>query len=490
MAVLALAVRELPGTDSAVTFGGSQLLHDLQPGTVLPVQGLPLACRVSTGLPGPVTGIGFGLPGTRQLSVGSLNQRRSLRTGLVAFRPCRLSDPGGLRGLLPGTDPGGLSISAGTRNRLGQLQPRLFSRLARVTGPGLGRLPAPVRGGGLLQRGTHLLLCLRGLRLGGDSTRLSAAPGRFRLGQLHGHHLRIQRRSLLAGHLEQGPGLRDQRRQRAERITSLLRRHRNAAGGGPGRVVETPRAHVTAKQASPAAASHRNQVPAAGPLAHTLAGIPGQARHGQRRAGGHLSHEKFLSFLITISLGNEEEENAPVNDDDHETPGHGPQSRFPSPAGAGAGLTSRQGKAAAAAPGPASERPRDASRPASRVPRQQRSKQPHGTGQPNASGRPPPSPLPLLPGRVPIPQPRHNSTQMPQASTIQNQACTRSRPPRAEHIGRVRRDKARHPVRQLHLQMRHPVHVPERVGPNPAPAQRMSQRRDHDLARQQGTETS
>ena len=102
----------------------------------------------------------------------------------------------------------------------------------------------------------------------------------------------------------------------------------------------------------------------------------------------------------------------------------------------------------------------------------------------------PPSPLPLLAGRVSLPQPRHHSTQMPQASTIQNQACARSRRSRAEHIGRVCRDKAGHPVRQLHLQMRHPVHVPERVGPNPAPAQRMSQRRDHDLARQQGTETS
>jgi len=240
MAVLALAVRELPGTDSAVTFGGSQLLHGLQPGPVLPVQGLPLACRVIPGLPAPVTGIGLGLPGTRQLSVGSLNQRCSLRTGLVAFCPCRLSDPGGLRGLLPGTDPGGLSISAGTCNRPGQLPPRLFSRLTRVTGPRLGRLPAPVRGGRLLQRGTYLMLCLRGPRLSGDSTRLSAAPGRFRLGQLHGYRLRIQRRSLLAGHLEQGPGLRDQRRQRAERITGLLRRHRNAAGGGPGGVVETP----------------------------------------------------------------------------------------------------------------------------------------------------------------------------------------------------------------------------------------------------------
>ena len=325
VAVLALAVRELPGTDSTVTFGGSQLLHGLQPGPVLPVQGLPLACRVIPGLPDPVTGIGFGLPGARQVSVGSLNQRRSLRTGLVAFCPCRLSDPGGLGGLLPGTDPGGLSISAGTRNRPGQLPPRLFSRLTRVTGPRLGRLPAPVRGGRLLQRGTHLLLCLTGPRLGGDSTRLSAAPGRFRLGQLHGHRLRIQRRSLLAGHLEQGPGLRDQHRQRAERITRLLRRHRNAAAGdGPDSVVETPRARVTAKQASPAAASHRNRVAAAGPLAHTLASVPGQARHGQRRAGGHLSHEKVpLSFLITISpQGNEKE--SPANDGDRDRPGHGP----------------------------------------------------------------------------------------------------------------------------------------------------------------------
>jgi hypothetical protein len=49
VAVLALAVRVLPGADSTVTFGGSQLLHGLQPGPVLPVQGLPLACRVIAG---------------------------------------------------------------------------------------------------------------------------------------------------------------------------------------------------------------------------------------------------------------------------------------------------------------------------------------------------------------------------------------------------------------------------------------------------------
>ena len=475
VAVLALGVRELPGTDSTVTFGGRQQLHGLQPGLVLPVQGLPLASRVIPGLPGPVTGIGFGLPGARQLSVGSLNQRRSLGTGLVAFRPCRLSNPGGFRGLLPGTDPRGLSISAGTRNRLGQLPPRLFSRLARLTGPGLGRFPAPVRGGGLPQRGTHLLLRLRGPRLGRDSPRLSAAPGRFRLGQLHGHHLRIQRRSLLAGHLEQGPGLRDQRRQRTERITRLLRRHRNTADRGPRSVMETPRAHVTAEQASPAAASRRNQVPAARPLAHTLAGVPGHARHGQPRAGAHFSHGRFLSFLITISLQGNEKENAPVNRGDHETPGHEAASQ------------QANGRHATHAR-PARPESRDNSAAPSRL--RQGSKQPHGTGHPSRQRQAPPSPLPLLADRVSIPQPRHHSTQMPQASTIQNQACARSRRPRAEHIGRVCRDKARHPVRQLHLQMRHPVHVPERVGPNPAPAQRMSQRRDHDLARQQGTETS
>ena len=110
-------------------------------------------------------------------------------------------------------------------------------------------------------------------------------------------------------------------------------------------------------------------------------------------------------------------------------------------------------------------------------------------GTPTASGEAPTSPLPC-PGGIPAPQARHHSTQMPQASTIQNQARACSRRPGAEHIGRIRRDKARHPVRQLHLQMRHPVHVPVRVGPNPVPAQRMCQRRDHDLARQQGTETS
>jgi hypothetical protein len=38
--------------------------------------------------------------------------------------------------------------------------------------------------------------------------------------------------------------------------------------------------------------------------------------------------------------------------------------------------------------------------------------------------------------------------------------------------------------------MRHPVHVPHRIGPQPGPMQRMRHRRDHHLARQPATETS
>ena len=152
VAVLAFGVRELPGAGGPVTFGGGQLLHGLQPGPVLLSQGLPLAGRILTGLPELFTGTGFGVAGAGQLSVGSLDQRRSPGTGQVTFCPCRLGDPGGFHGLLPGTDANGLAISACTRYRLGQLGPRLVSHLARMTGPGLGRLSAPVRGGCLLQR--------------------------------------------------------------------------------------------------------------------------------------------------------------------------------------------------------------------------------------------------------------------------------------------------------------------------------------------------
>ena len=70
----------------------------LQPGLVLPVQRLPLPGRVIAGLPGLITGVGFSLPGPGQLGLGSTNRRRGLLTGLIAFRPCRLSDPGGFGG--------------------------------------------------------------------------------------------------------------------------------------------------------------------------------------------------------------------------------------------------------------------------------------------------------------------------------------------------------------------------------------------------------
>ena len=80
--------------------------------------------------------------------------------------------------------------------------------------------------------------------------------------------------------------------------------------------------------------------------------------------------------------------------------------------------------------------------------------------------------------------------QAAETSAVQDQAGARHRLLRTRHIDRLYRYQARQPVRQLHLQMRHPVHVPERVGPKPAPVQRMRHRHDHNLARQQGTETS
>ena len=80
--------------------------------------------------------------------------------------------------------------------------------------------------------------------------------------------------------------------------------------------------------------------------------------------------------------------------------------------------------------------------------------------------------------------------QAAQAFAIQDQASTRTTRLRAERIGRLRSHQARHPVGQLHLQMRHPVHVPHCIRPQFAPIQRMRHRRDHHLARQPGTETS
>ena len=96
---LALSVQALLGAQGAVTLGCGELPGCLQPGLVLPVQRLPLPGRVLPGLPGLFPGVGFGLPGPGQLGLGSTDRCRGLLAGLIAFRPCRLSDPGGFGGL-------------------------------------------------------------------------------------------------------------------------------------------------------------------------------------------------------------------------------------------------------------------------------------------------------------------------------------------------------------------------------------------------------
>ena len=221
--VFAFGVQQLLGADGTVTFGGGQMPGSLQPGPVLLGQGLPLPARVIAGLPDLIAGIGFGLPGAGQLGLGGMNQRRSVLTGPVTFRPRRLSGSGGLRDLPGSAGLGGLGIGVSTSDRLGQLPPRLRGRLTSATGPARGGLPAAIRGLRRFQRRKHLLLSLGGTRLGGHRTRLGAAPGRFRLGQLHGHRFGIQRRGLAAGQRDQGTRLPDQRLQRAERVTGLLR---------------------------------------------------------------------------------------------------------------------------------------------------------------------------------------------------------------------------------------------------------------------------
>jgi hypothetical protein len=218
--VLAFAVQQLLSTDGTVTFGSGQMPGSLQPGPVLLSQRIPLPDRVIASLPDLIAGTGFGLPGAGQLGIGGMNQRCSALTGPVAFSPRRLS---GLRDLPGSAGLGGLNIGASTSDRLGQLPPRLRGRLTCAADLALGGLPAAIRGLRRFQRRKHLLLSLGGTRLGGDRPRLRAAPGRFRLGQLHGHHLRVQRRDLPACQRDQRTRLPDQRRQRAKRVTGLLR---------------------------------------------------------------------------------------------------------------------------------------------------------------------------------------------------------------------------------------------------------------------------
>jgi len=221
--MFAFGVQQLLGADGAVTSGGGQMPGSLQPGPVLPVQRLPLPDRVIAGLPDLLAGIGLGLPGAGQPGLGGMNQRRSVLTGPVTFRPRRLSGSGGLRDLPGSAGLGGHGIGVSTGDRLGQLPPRLRGRLTSAAGLALGRLPAAIRSLRRFQRRKHLQLSLGGTCLGGHRARLSAAPGRFRLGQLHGHRFGIQRRGLPAGQRDQGTRLPDQRRQRAERVTGLLR---------------------------------------------------------------------------------------------------------------------------------------------------------------------------------------------------------------------------------------------------------------------------
>ena len=72
-----------------------------------------------------------------------------------------------------------------------------------------------------------------------------------------------------------------------------------------------------------------------------------------------------------------------------------------------------------------------------------------------------------------------------QARHIQDQA--RALLAATMHIRRIGTDQARPSLRQPHLQVKHPVNVPERIRPQPAPGQRMRGRRDEHLARQRRT---
>ena len=57
------------------------------------------------------------------------------------------------------------------------------------------------------------------------------------------------------------------------------------------------------------------------------------------------------------------------------------------------------------------------------------------------------------------------------------------------HIRHIGTDQAGPSFRQLHLQVKHPIDVPERIRSQTAPEQRMRGRRDEHLARQRRTNT-
>ena len=84
-----------------------------------------------------------------------------------------------------------------------------------------------------------------------------------------------------------------------------------------------------------------------------------------------------------------------------------------------------------------------------------------------------------------VAQPKDQDPQLPQARYVQDQA--RALLAITMHIRRIGTNQARPSLRQPHLQMKHPVNMPERIGPQPAPAQRMRGRRDQHLTRQHRT---
>ena len=171
-----------------------------------------------------------------------------------------------------------------------------------------------MRGLGRFQRREHLLLGLGSTRLRSHRTRLGAAPGRFSLRQLRGHHFRVQSRDLPARQRGQRPCLPDQRLERAERVSSLPRRHRvPVTARRPRSVMETTRARITAEHPGPATPGHRDQVPAARPLAATLARLPAQGRAAESSTDSattsvpSVMEIPFLSHQLFSSPGNERE---------------------------------------------------------------------------------------------------------------------------------------------------------------------------------------
>jgi len=205
------------------------------------------------------------------------------------------------------------ATGAGTGNFLSQLPAGLGGLRTSAAGLCFGGLPAVTRGLSRFQRREHLLPGLGSTRLHGDRARLGAAPGRFGLSQLRGHHFRVQRRYLPARQRNQRLCLPDQRLQRAERVSSRPRRHRApVAARRPRSVMETTRARITAEHPDPATPGHRNQVPAARPLAATLARLPAQHRAPEGSSTDSAATPvpsvmeiPFLSHRLFSSPGNE-----------------------------------------------------------------------------------------------------------------------------------------------------------------------------------------